>query len=476
MQYDVVIVGSGAGGAAAAYQLVQSGRRVALLERGKALPGDGSTLDVERVLAKGEFVATDPWYDAAGRAIRPSEFANLGGKTKWYGAALLRFAPHEFEADQQHQCPAWPIRYSELEPFYEEAEQLLSVRHFATEPDLANIVAGLVQQDDGWDSQPLPVGLAGNILEFPDEARHFDGFASVRGLKSDADVALLARVRNQPNLQVFTGADVRQLLPAPQDCLQLQGVRCADGREFFGRHIILAAGALHSPRLLQHYVADHELAQSLPYAGLIGRHYKCHLNSALVAVSLARTRDVLRKTTLLTHPDFPHSTVQNTGYIDGELMATQVPSFVPRFASDFVGQRAYGFWVTTEDGSHPDNRVSAKLNGVAGPRIDYRRQRSQAAEIEHTQLLRQLRRQLLAQGYLGLVRRMPLEATAHACGTLMAGNNPRESVVDGNGRVHGFANLYVADGSVLTRSSRVNPALTIYAWGLRVGSRLPQAA
>ena len=63
-----------------------------------------------------------PWA-----AHRPEEHFNLGGKTKWYGAALLRFAAHEFEADAAHQCRAWPIGYEELAPFYAEAEALLDV-------------------------------------------------------------------------------------------------------------------------------------------------------------------------------------------------------------------------------------------------------------------------------------------------------------------------------------------------------------
>jgi choline dehydrogenase-like flavoprotein len=87
-------------------------------------------------------------------------------------------------------------------------------------------------------------------------------------------------------------------------------------------------------------------------------------------------------------------------------------------------------------------------------------------------LLRALSRQLLGVGYLPLVKAIPLFGTAHACGTLVAGNDPATSVVDGDGKVHGLVNVYVVDSSILPRSSRVNPALTIYAWGLRVASRL----
>jgi len=67
---------------------------------------------------------------------------------------------------------------------------------------------------------------------------------------------------------------------------------------------------------------------------------------------------------------------------------------------------------------------------------------------------------------------MGLAGTAHAMGSLVTGNDPATSVVDANGKVHGMQNLYVGDGSVLPRASRVNPALTIYAWGLRLGNHL----
>jgi choline dehydrogenase-like flavoprotein len=79
---------------------------------------------------------------------------------------------------------------------------------------------------------------------------------------------------------------------------------------------------------------------------------------------------------------------------------------------------------------------------------------------------------LLRAGFVPLAQRIGLAGTAHASGTLTAGSDPRSSVVDAEGGVHGMENLFVADGSVLPRSSRVNPSLTIYAWSLRVADRL----
>ena len=99
-RYDTLIVGSGAGGSAAAYALAHAGRRVLLLEKGRELPRDGSTLDVDKVIRQGIFKSKEHWLDKNGRTFEPEEYFNLGGKTKWYGAALARFEPHEFEAER----------------------------------------------------------------------------------------------------------------------------------------------------------------------------------------------------------------------------------------------------------------------------------------------------------------------------------------------------------------------------------------
>src|SRR5438552_4903142 len=96
---EVIIVGSGAGGAAAAYALAKRGLRVLILEKGTPLPKDGSTLDIDRVVHSGQFLSHERWMGRRGEPLTPEEHFNLGGKTKWYGAALLRFSPQGFDAD-----------------------------------------------------------------------------------------------------------------------------------------------------------------------------------------------------------------------------------------------------------------------------------------------------------------------------------------------------------------------------------------
>ncbi len=459
--YDNIIIGSGAGGAAAAWRLAQSGQSVLMLERGSALPTDGSTLDVDKVLRKRCFNGREDWQDMDGRNFSPNEFFNVGGKTKWYGAALLRFSANEFEADSKHQCLPWPIQYADLAPYYDQAEQLLDIKTFALEPQLERISHKITRTNSEWKSQALPLGLSDNIQQHPYEARHFDGFASVAGLKSDAQNCFIQALDGKSDFNCITAKQVVTLI-AGKSTGQVQGVECADGTQYFGRRVFLAAGALHSPRILHNYYHTHGLP-----AGVVGRYYKCHLNTVLLAFSPARKTDLLRKTLLLLNTRYPHSSIQTLGWMDGEILATQLPAWLPDWLSNFLGSRAYGFWLSSEDGSDARNCIRLADRQQSRPGLDYRLERLPQTVTEHRQLIRAFRRRLLRSGMLSSVRTMPLAATAHACGTLITGHDEQHSVVDPAGRVWGFDNLYVVDGSVLPRSGKFNPALTIYAWALR---------
>jgi choline dehydrogenase-like flavoprotein len=465
--FDAVIVGSGAGGCAAAYRLASAGLRVAIVEKGKELPRDASTLDFDKVVHQGLFKSKELWRDGRGRQFAPEEYFNVGGKTKWYGAALLRYGRHEFAADPAHQCLAWPIGYDELRPYYEEAEALLGIRTFATEPDLLRIVARLQSNSPTWKTEPLPLGLARSILEHPLEAARFDGFASAAGLKSDGETVFLSRLKSMPNVSLLTGVAVVDLVCKPGSPQRITGVRLQDGRVLQAQAVLLAAGALHSPRILAQYLERSGVGDVLPSAQVVGRNLKLHLLTAVIALSASRKTDLIRKTTLLLNDGLPHSSVQPLGF-DGELIGTLVPGLAPRFVARHIGHRAYGFFLQTEDGSHPDNRV------LAGelPTLDYDASRLGGAVREHRRLVNSFQLALARAGMPAFSQRIGLAGTAHACGTLVAGVDPQQSVVDPEGRVHGLQSLYVVDGSVLPRSSRVNPSLTIYSWSLRVARAL----
>lgn len=467
MQYDTIIVGSGAGGSAAAWQLNHAGQRVLLLEKGHALPTDGSTLDFRRVIAQGAFKSHEPWRDGRGRPFAPEEYFNLGGKTKWYGAALARFARREFEPEASYDCPGWPIDYDTLAPWYRLAETLLGVRAFPVEPDLERIAARL---GDGWEAEPLPLALAPEITDDEHEARHFDGFASARGYKADAQTAFLQRLGAPHRLTLRTGHPVRALLPDPASPRRVAGVRTHDGAEHRAERVLLAAGALHSPRLLEDYLERHGAGRIPASRAAVGAGFKRHLLTALIALSPGRKTDLLRKTLLWTRPDCPHSSVQPLGF-GADVIAALLPPWVPGPLGRSLAARAYGFFLQTEEGTDPRNRVCAG-DGTGDPVLDYDPVRTPRAVAEHRRLVRAFRRSLWRAGLIAFTHPIPLAGTAHACGTLAAGDDPARSAVDAWGRVHGMENLYVVDGSVLPRIGRVNPALTIYAFALRVADHI----
>jgi len=470
-RYDAIIIGSGAGGAAAAYQLARAGLQVALLEKGGALPRDGSTLNVQQVVHEGRFKSHEAWLDGMGNRFTPEEYFNVGGKTKWYGAALLRYGRNEFAADIAHQCRAWPLAYEDLAPYYDRAEKLLGVRTFECEPDLQRILDRLARRDASWRAEPLPLGLSPSIVNFPNEVRHFDGFASAENLKGDGETAFLKHVQALPNLHLMTNAAVSDLVATAGDASQVSGVRLADGSVLHGRSVLLAAGALHSPRLLQRYIEQQQLTTALPCYANVGRNLKMHLLTAVVAMSTTRQRDVIRKTTLLLDDTLPHSSVQPLGF-DSELIASLIPTVVPRVVARQLASRSYGFFLQTEDGAHADNRVIAASHAQTLPVLDYNAARTPAALLEHQRLVKRFRSAMARIGMVAFSQRIGLAGTAHVGGTLMTGNDAATSVVDGRGQVHGLKSLYVVDGSVLPRSSRVNPSLTIYAWSLRVAEEL----
>ncbi len=133
--YDIVIIGSGAGGGTLAWKLAPTGKRILLLERGHYLPRERDNWDTDAVFINGKYTTNETWKDASGHSFTPEQNYNVGGNTKFYGAALFRLRPEDFGVIQHHSgvSPAWPITYMDLEPWYAEAEQLYFVHGAAGE-------------------------------------------------------------------------------------------------------------------------------------------------------------------------------------------------------------------------------------------------------------------------------------------------------------------------------------------------------
>src|SRR5687767_13367724 len=127
--YDVIIIGTGAGGGTLARRLAPSGKRILLLERGDWLPREPANWSPAQVLTQGRYVAQESWTDNDGATFNPRIHYVVGGATKVYGAALHRMRREDFGEVRHHDgvSPAWPVSYEEFEPYYTQAEQLFGV-------------------------------------------------------------------------------------------------------------------------------------------------------------------------------------------------------------------------------------------------------------------------------------------------------------------------------------------------------------
>src|SRR5262249_42036057 len=127
--YDVIIIGTGAGGGTLAYRLAPSGKRILLLERGNYVPREPDNWNPRPVNVEGKYQTKEVWQDKDGKALHPHTNYGVGGNTKFYGAALFRLREQDFGEIRHHAgiSPAWPISYDELEPYYSEAEQIYQV-------------------------------------------------------------------------------------------------------------------------------------------------------------------------------------------------------------------------------------------------------------------------------------------------------------------------------------------------------------
>ena len=127
--YDVIVIGSGAGGGTLVHRLAPSGKRILLLERGDWLPREPQNWLAEDVFVENRYVSPDTWYDDHGKSFQPQVHYFVGGATKLYGAALYRLREGDFGEIKHYDgiSPAWPISYAEIEPYYTQAEELYQV-------------------------------------------------------------------------------------------------------------------------------------------------------------------------------------------------------------------------------------------------------------------------------------------------------------------------------------------------------------
>ncbi len=504
--YDVIIIGSGAGGGTLAWKLAPSGKRVLILERGSYVPRERDNWDSKKVILEAKYHVTEEWFDANGHGFHPGAHYNVGGNTKFYGAALLRMRERDFGelAHADGISPAWPISYDELEPYYTQAEHLYFVHGergvdptdprasgdykypaMSHEPRIQELSDDLGRL--GLAPFHVPVGVM--IDERNPHASPCircstcDGFPCLVNAKADAQVVCVDPALRHPNVSLLTGAMVTKLETSAsgREVSKVHVKRNGALETYSAGLVVVSAGAINSAALLLRSANDRHPNGLANGSDQVGRNYMAHVNSMMLAISKRPNPTVFQKTLAINDfyfgtDDYAHPMghISFVGKSDEYMLAAGAPKIVPGLTLDVMAKHSLDFWMTTEDLPDPENRVTLTDDGAIQLRYRVNNLTS------HGMLQKKLKSMLEHIGcedhllphnfYVG--KRIPLAGVAHQNGTVRFGSDPRTSVLDPTCKAHEVENLYVVDGSFFPSSSAVNPALTIIANALRVGDHL----
>jgi choline dehydrogenase-like flavoprotein len=504
--YDVIIIGTGAGGGTLALRLAPSGKRILVLERGDYLRREPDNWDSRAVFVKSKYKAKEEWYDKDGQPFHPGQHYYVGGQTKFYGAILFRLRERDFGEVRHHGgvSPAWPLSYDDLASYYDEAERLYLVHGergedpteppasgpfpypaVSHEPRIQKLHDDLVRT--GHKPFHLPVGV--NLDEENPEkspcvrCTRLDGFPCLVDAKADSHVLCMRPALQHPNVTLMTNSKVERL-ETDESGRTVTGVvvdRDGERESYSADVVVVSCGAINSALLLLRSANDRHPNGLANSSDVVGRHYMAHINSAMIAISKEPNPTQFQKTLGVNDYywgaddfEFPLGHIQMLGKTDGQMLRAGAPFFAPGFALDYVARHAVDFWLTTEDLPNPDNRVTLDRSGRI--HIHYTNKNTEP----HRRLLAKLKGQLghldmhehLIPNQLIRDERIPIAGVAHQCGTVRFGDDPATSALDVDCKAHDLDNLYVVDTSFFPSSSAVNPALTAMANALRVGDHL----
>ncbi len=509
--YDLIIIGTGAGGGTLAYRLAPTGKRILLLERGEFLPRERENWDSTAVFVRGKYQAKETWYGRDGRSFHPGIHYWVGGNTKVYGAALFRLRKEDFGEIKHHGgvSPAWPLAYEDFEPYYSEAEQLYQVhgKHgvdptdppasrpyphppVSHEPRIQELHDALAKE--GYHPFPLPVGAL--LDEKNGKPTHtsacircdaFDGYPCLVNGKADAQIICVEPALKYKNVTLLTGAYVPRLeTDSSGRSISKVHVDRAGAQETYSADVVVVAcGALNSALLLLRSANDRHPNGLANRSGVVGRHYMRHNNSAFMAISRQPNPTKFQKTLALNDFyfrsddwEYPLGHIQMLGKSHGETIAAEAGAWndiMPEMTFDAMARHSVDFWLTSEDLPDPNNRIMYSEGKVV---LDLTENNMEG----HMRLQEKLKSMLKATDchphivpralYLG--KKIPIGGTAHQAGTVRFGREPQKSALDLNCKAHDLDNLYVVDAGFFVSIGAVNPSLTIIANALRVGDHL----
>jgi choline dehydrogenase-like flavoprotein len=532
--FDVIIIGTGAGGGTLLHRVAPSGKRILVLERGPFLPREKDNWNYHGSF---KYYSSEVMFNRDGGEIRPGFSYFVGGNTKVYGAALFRLREKDFESFRHRDgiSPEWPIKYRDWEDYYTQAEELYQVHGQAGEdptepwrsraypfppishePRIAEVFEILKAR--GLKPYPAPMGVRLN-----EAAPHLstcircdtcDGYPCLVGAKSDADVTAVRPSLPKQNVTLITEAKVLRLHTSASG-REVTGVVAevkGETRVFRGDVVVVSCGAVNSSALLLRSANDrHPRGLANNSSRLVGRNLMKHVLGSLVGVSTLKPNPSKFQKTMAINDfywgepgyEFPMGNIQLMGKTVIEGLRGYEDKYAPLTIEE-VAKNSIDWWLTTED--LPEARNQVRVEGDQRIIVDYTENNSEPFDrlVERWKgILKEIgcgchivpqanyftrssgRKSAPISGkheptHVGcyesksgyFTTKMPMHSLGHQVGTCRFGEDPKTSVLDLNCRAHDLDNLYVVDGSFFVSSGAVNPTLTIIANALRVGDHL----
>jgi choline dehydrogenase-like flavoprotein len=503
--FDIIIIGSGAGGGTLAHRLAPSGKKILILERGTFLPREKANWDTVEVFHHERYHTKEVWTYNNGKELHPGTGYWVGGNTKVYGAALFRLREKDFEkvVHKGGISPEWPLKYRDFAPYYREAEVLYGVHGKRgldpTEPPMdADYAFPAVSHEpriqevhDSLKSKgfrPFYVPLAVNLNEADPifspciRCDTCDGFPCLVNAKGDSDLNCIRPAIARENVHLLTEAKVLRLQTSPSG-KTVTGVETEVGGEvriFSADIVVVACGAINSAALLLRSANDRHPQGLANSSDQVGRNFMKHQNGAIVGLSKKPNPTVFQKTLAINDFywgeagfDFPMGHVQLLGKVNKDMMALDAPAIAPNMVLHEMAKHSIDWWLTAEDLPIPENRVQLKNGKI---HLTYKDTNTDAYNRLMNRWVEVLKSidcgEHIFPCSFYLRKKIPLGGVAHQVGTCRFGNDPKTSVLDLNCKTHDVDNLYVVDGSFFPSSAAVNPSLTIMANALRVGDHL----
>ena len=397
--YDVIVIGSGAGGGTLAHRLAPSGKRILLLERGDWLPREPQNWLAQSVFVENRYVSPDTWYYPDGSSFRPEVHYWVGGATKRYGAALYRLRAEDFGvlrhqgralagmADLLHgdgavlhtgraalPSPRRPRRGPDRTPV-QRPVPFPAVSH---EPRIQQLSDDLATAGLHPFHAPCGILLDESNMPFSKCVRcdNCDGFPCLVHAKSDAEVIAVRPAIEHPNVTLLTDAEAIRLETQPGRHGRHPRLRKCRGSAP-RRSPATSSSSLAARRTAPSYCSRLQLTGTR--AGLanssdqVGRNFMFHNSQAVLALSKEENPTVFQKTLGLNdfyfsgpNFEFPLGNIQMVGKSQAPMFRGEKPGetrFAPTWTLRDVARHAVDFWLSTEDLPRPDNRVTLTKDG-----------------------------------------------------------------------------------------------------------------